>query len=318
MKVEFIRDGDHLVVDQKTEAFFRALDLQETHAGYHTICRSVYGAAKGDLPNVNSALGKDGVDVWHDCLDPTAAEGISRRIDHAITEPTPPNTNVPLDASFRHDLGTLLRDVLSPAATAMIEAYMGCHFRVVQCQLYRTQTGGSPHISFRWHRDMEPMAQVHIMLYLTASGPDHPGTEFLTLEGTRRMASYGYAFPKFSERIMDLRDAVPDSQPLPKIWRPELKAGDATVFGAPRVLHRGLDGAGGKRDVLLINLLPSLVSWEADISRFGWDHLFWDFGGSNTLQTNPFALTLEPDKRFSGNPVNEWVINGDLLPNAFG
>ena len=147
MKVDFTRDGDHLVVDPETEAFFRGLDLQETHAGYHTICRSVYAAAKGDLPIVNSALDKDGVVAWHDCLDPMAAEGVSRRIDHAITEPTPPNTNVPLDASFRHDLGTLLRDVLSPAATVMIEAYMGCHFRVVQCQLYRTQTGGSPRLT---------------------------------------------------------------------------------------------------------------------------------------------------------------------------
>ena len=69
---------------------------------------------------------------------------------------------------------------------------------------------------------------------------------------------------------------------------------------------------------MLINLLPSLVSWEADIARFGCHHLFWEFGESNTLQTNPFALTLEPDKRFSGKPVNEWVINADLLPEAFG
>ena len=317
MKVDLSRDGDHLVVDPETEAFFRGLDLQETHAGYHTICRSVYAAGKGALPIVNSALGEDGVDIWRDCLDPVAAEDISRRIDHAITEPTPPNTAVPLEATFRQDLSALLRDVFSPTRTAMIENYMGCHFRVVQCQLYRTQTSVSPHISFRWHRDMEPMAQIHIMLYLTPSGPHDPGTEFLTLEGTRRMASYGYAFPQFSERIMDLRDAVPDRLPLPKILRPELKAGDATVFGAPRILHRGLDGAGGKRDVMLINLLPSLVDWEADILRFGWNHLFWEFDESNTLQTNPFALILEADKRFSGQPVNKWVINGDLLPEAF-
>ena len=317
MRVEFTRDGDHLLVDPEIEEFFRALDLQETHAGYHTICRSVYAAGKGDLGIVNSVLGEDGVDIWRNCLDPASAAVISRRIDHAITAPTPPNTMVPLDSSFRQDIIALLPDVLSQTRTAMIETYMGCHFRVVQCQLYRTQTGVTPHISFHWHRDMEPMAQVHIMLYLTPSGPDDPGTEFLTLEGTRRMASYGYAFPQFSERIMDLQEAVPDRQPVPKIWRSELKAGDATVFGAPRILHRGLDGAGGKRDVLLINLLPSLVSWDTDIPRFGWDHLFWDFGGSNTLQTNPFALTLEPDKRFSGKPVNEWVINGDLLPEAF-
>ena len=318
MKVEFTRDGEHLVIDPETESFFRAFDLQETHAGYHTICRSVYGADKGEPPIVNSALGEDGVDTWRDCIDPAVAEDISRRIDHAIVTTTPPNTTVPLDSSFRQDLSALLNGVFSPTRTAIIEAYLGCHFRVVQCQLYRTETSVFPHISFRWHRDMEPMAQLHIMLYLTPSGPDDPTTEFLTLAGTRRMASYGYAFPQFSERIMDLRDAIPDRQPLPKIWRPKLKAGDATVFGAPRILHRGLDGAGGTRDVMLINLLPSLVSWEADIPRFGCDHLFWEFGESNTLQTNPFALTLEPDKRFSGKPVNEWVINADLLPEVFG
>ena len=98
----------------------------------------------------------------------------------------------------------------------------------------------------------------------------------------------------------------------------ERPIGNLRFFGAPRILHRGLDGVGEKRDVMLINLLPSLVSWEADIPRLGWDHLFWEFGGSNTLQTNPFALMLEADKRFSGQPVNKWVINGDLLPEAFG
>ena len=52
MKVEFTRDGEHLVIDPETESFFRAFDLHETHAGYHTICRSVYAADKGDLPIV--------------------------------------------------------------------------------------------------------------------------------------------------------------------------------------------------------------------------------------------------------------------------
>ena len=195
---------------------------------------------------------------------------------------------------------------------------MGSHFRVVQCQVYRTETGGKPHISFLWHRDMEPMAQVHIMVYLTASGPDQPGTQFLSITETRRMAKNGYAFPHFHERVSELADALPPDAPLPDVIHPELACGDATIFGAPRLLHRGLDGNGGHRDVLLLNLLPSLVPWHHDIVRFGGEHLFWESGDSDTLQTNPFALRLEPAKRLSGKPVSQWVIDAQLMPDGFG
>jgi len=318
MKVAFTRDGDHLVIDEETAAYFLNMDHQETHAGYHTICRSVFAAAKGDFVGAAGDLTTQGVDVIRQCMLPKVALSFSQRVDATIGKPTPPNTTVPLDAGFRSDLVGLLPDVLSAKVTAQVEAYMGCHFRVVQCQLYRTETGGEPHISFLWHRDMEPMAQVHIMVYLTPSGPDDPGTEFLSLAGTRTMAEKGYAYPQFDERVTSLADALPAGAQVPASMRPELAAGDATIFGAPRILHRGLDGQGGRRDVFLINLLPSLVPWQHDIARFGGHHLFWEGDASDTLQTNPFGLTLEPAPRFTGLPVSEWVIMGEMLPAGFG
>ncbi|MEK9723238.1 MAG: hypothetical protein VW405_07105, partial [Rhodospirillaceae bacterium] len=228
-----------------------------------------------------------------------------------------PNTAVPMDDALRANLAALLPTILSAEVTAMVEAYMGCHFRVVQCQLYRTETGGKPHVSFLWHRDMEPMAQVHVMVYFTASGPGDPGTEFLSLEDSRRMAMHGYAFPTFDERVADLADALPAGEPAPAAIRPELAAGDATIFAAPRLLHRGIDGSGGARDVFLLNLLPSLVPWQHDTARFGHDHLFWTGDGSDTLQTDPFRLILEPFTRHTGRPVSDWAILGDLLPDGF-
>ncbi len=317
MKVDFIRDGDHLRVDDATAAYFNEMDHHEAHAGYHTICRSVYRAAKGVPPALGGDLISQGIDVIRNCIEPGTGAEFSARIDAAIGQSTPPNTTVPLNDEFRADLGALLHQVLSDAVVAMVEHYMGSHFRVVQCQLYRTETGGEPHVSFLWHRDMEPMAQVHIMVYLTASGPDDPGTAFLSVEDTRRLADNGYAFPQFAERIADVAQALPPGAQAPKVIRPDLAAGDATIFGAPRLLHRGVDGRGGKRDVFLVNLLPSLVPWHHDISRFGTGHLFWDDAISDTLLTDPFALILKPAPRFSGKPVSDWVIKGNLLPDGF-
>jgi len=317
VKVDFSRDGDHLRVDSETEAFFLAMDHHETHAGYHTICRSVYAAAKG-APAAENELTQDGVTVLRGCLGPETVRELSERVEAAVGPSTPPNTTVPIDRELRTQLTELLPEILNAEVTAMIEAYLGCHFRAVHCQLYRTETGGEPHVSFLWHRDMEPMAQLHIMVYLTHSHPGDPGTEFLSLTDTRRMAENGYAFPHFTDRIADLAEVLPDGEAAPEILHPRLEAGDATLFAAPRILHRGLDGTGGKRDVFLINLLPSLVPWQNDLARFGGDHLFWEGPDSDTLQTNPFPLIIEPAQRFTGKPVPEWVIMGDMLPEGFG
>ncbi|MEK9723549.1 MAG: hypothetical protein VW405_08695, partial [Rhodospirillaceae bacterium] len=62
MNVQFERDGDHLVIDAETAAYFQAMDAQEMHAGYHTICRAVYRAAKGAAPAPAGDLARLGVD----------------------------------------------------------------------------------------------------------------------------------------------------------------------------------------------------------------------------------------------------------------
>ena len=92
--------------------------------------------------------------------------------------------------------------------------------------------------------------------------------------------------------------------------------GDALVFAAPRVLHRGWLPAHEPRDVLLFVLQPSFTPWHHELEDFGIDHLFLDHT-KNTLHTNPFEMFHPNVKAEQSDKVpfiDGWVVLGDLMP----
>ena len=95
-----------------------------------------------------------------------------------------------------------------------------------------------------------------------------------------------------------------------------LDAGDAVIFAAPRILHRGVAPKRGYRDILVLNTVPSLVPWRATLEEFGTNHLFSIDGGTrNTLLTDPFD-PLMPFFRGKPGPIDmpPWAMFGGMLP----
>lgn len=94
------------------------------------------------------------------------------------------------------------------------------------------------------------------------------------------MRAGGVCFSGPLEAIADLATLFPSDDTSISPVRPALSAGDATVFTPSRILHRGdLPGA-GVRDLLVLNILPSLNPWDRELAAFPFARLF---AGRSTL-----------------------------------
>jgi len=197
-----------------------------------------------------------------------------------------------------------------------LESYFGSFFRIYSAVTYRTHAV-EPHIgSFLWHRDTAPMSQIHVIVYLTDSGPETGATFALNIRQTVRAASLGYHFESLEDRIQDIDTVFADVDEIPEVVRHDVAAGDSLVIAPSRVLHRGSLPKTGYRDTFTLIILPSMTPWRRDIEEFGDDHVFQKIS-SATLSTNPFeALSpLIPEETERGVSVrDQWVLTGQMFP----
>ncbi|MDD9876298.1 MAG: hypothetical protein OXR84_02520, partial [Magnetovibrio sp.] len=168
----------------------------------------------------------------------------------------------------------------------LIEAYLGCFFRIDHIEMMRSRPAEISGKSYEWHRDFDPMAKIHILIYLTVSGPLIRTTFFANVADTRRCVEQGYAFPPRSRRVADINSLFPDDADPIVPTRPTLAAGDATIFTPSRILHRGIIHDTEYRDLLVLNILPSMNPWENEIAHLGTERLFI---GRSTLWFDPFT-----------------------------
>lgn len=287
-------------VDPAQEAELLALPPMFRHLAFHLICRSVYAQTVGEPPAPPSLeFAEQGVTSFPGAIPrdlalrlsafttellAAAASTMKSKSEH---QPDGANLTVPIPVEFRSVFLDLLPAVLSPAVARTIEHALGSHFRIDHCALYRTRPVPVSQGSFQWHRDLAPMGQFHIMLYLTDSGPEGGGTEFLSLADTRRMAQAGYAFPNVGERVAELSDLIGAEADSILPIRPRPAAGDAILFSAARVLHRGILPTRGFRDVFLLVMQPSTQSWRQELEDFGAKHIFVS-GDREAYISNPF------------------------------
>ena len=89
--------------------------------------------------------------------------------------------------------------------------------------------------------------------------------------------------------------------------RPLLDIGDATIFDAARIMHRGVAPAGKLRDVVVLNILPSLNPWQEDMEFLGNERLFEHRG---TFFTNPFVLGYPKIRRCPELNLPGWYVYG--------
>lgn len=327
MDVKFIRQGGRIALHPDCEPALVALPPWRRHALHHRICGTLYAHQGAPAATGDPELAEKGIAVVRKVLSKKDAAALSRRAGQAIeasgghedpvANPDNAAQAVACDPALRRSVVAALPTILDERRTALLERYFGCHFRIDNLRIYRTYPSAESTVSFRWHRDAAPMAQVHIMLYLTNSGDESGSTSFLDIGQTRLAARAGYHYPHIATRTGDIEEVFAGTSHKPKVNRPKVKAGDAIVFAAPRVLHCGNLPAAGFRDVLLLVLLPSLMPWRRDVEDINPDYLFIT-DSKSTLLTNPYKLcnpTVASEVLSGKSPdLEPWVCEGDLFP----
>lgn len=323
--IQLVREGRIWRIDPKAVPQLMQLEPMVRHAVHHRICQKVYGQTKGLPPTpADRTFIERGVVTLPNRIPPTLAEKLSgfgteilRTTGQARGLPgrgpkefrtDDANTTIAVPQEMHSVFLDLLPSIIDADVQTMLEAYLGSFFRVDHCALYRTQRTDEPLVSFRWHRDLASMGQVHIMLYLTPSGDDRGATDFIPIEDTRRLAEAGYAFVNMDDRVLDFDARTPGNDSPPEIVRPRLGAGDAVMFGASRVLHRGIQPRHGFRDVFLAVLLPSTVPWQVELEELGRDHLLLS-GDKEAYLSNPFIAFNPTHREFTGG-----FIHGTIIP----
>lgn len=326
--VKFIQQNGRISLHPDCEPTLVALPPWRRHALHHRIAGAVYAHQGGSAAEGDPELAENGITIIRKMLSKKDAGLLSRRAGRVIDatgghldatdDPDNAAQVVECDVDLRRMVVEMLPTILNEKHTATFERYFGCHFRIDNLRLYRTYPSKKSTISFRWHRDVAPMAQVHVMLYLTDSGDKAGSTSFLDIEQTKLAARAGYHYPNIAKRTGDIEEVFADTRHKPKVNRPQVRAGDAIAFAAPRVLHCGNLPLTGFRDVLLLVLLPSFMPWQRDVEDINPDYLFIT-DSKSTLLTNPYKLcnpTIASEVIYGRSPdLEPWVCEGDLFPH---
>jgi len=330
MELKFINEGNRVQLHPDCKEAVAGLSPWHRHAVFHRVCQQVYQSRGAAPAPADSDLSVRGVDVLRQCLSTDDAGRISNQIT-ATLEALGPNagahgpvsddpgltiTDVPIEGGLRDSLRECLPLLLNSRTEQLLESYYGSYFQIYSALAYRTHANETHIGSFLWHRDVAPMAQVHLILYLTESGPETGATMVLDFAQTTRAAVIGYHYEGLDERIKDIEEIFTETGTDPSISCPDLQPGDGLVFSAARALHRGSLPKTGYRDTFTLVLLPSLVPWRQDIEEFGDDHIF---GRKfyRTLETDPFqalspAVPIRPGDKLSFD--EQWVLAGHMFP----
>ena len=334
MEIQLIQHHGRIAPHPDCEPALAGLPPWRRHAVHHQLCRSVYAAERkssraGDSDG-DGDLTARGIAVFPELLGGDEAAEFSDRIGAAIAagrdgddaavaaseEPDDALVVVDSDGDLIGRAAAALPSILGERANAALERYFGSYYRVDCLRIVRTYPTARGHVSFSWHRDAAPMAQVHILAYLTDADDDSGGTSFLDLEQTRMAAEAGYHYPDLNARKNDIDDVFAGTGLTATVNRPRLAAGDGVAFSSSRVLHRGHAPLAGFRDYLIAVLLPSFHPWQTDIEQFGPEYMFVS-GSKCTLRSNPFQFfnPSNPDETRRNFAPEAWNRNGDLQPS---
>ncbi|MCH7937486.1 MAG: hypothetical protein IH994_10430 [Proteobacteria bacterium] len=328
MDVTFRREGRLIYARDEDIGAIVAMEPFQRHAGFHRACRQFYPADRGRQP---SDLSRKGLGQYPGLLTAEQAGGISRLAGTLLEEkgpdggafgplPSAPgeaNVTVPPDKRMVEAVVNVLDKIFRPQVVTDLEGYLGCYFRIDQASVYRTHPVEKSTISFQWHRDIAPMSQVHLMVYLTPGGDECGATDFLDFQQTQEAAIKGYHYTTYENRTDDIDTVFAPLGKTAEVTRPKLGPGDGLIFAAPRVLHRGWLPKEGFRDAMLFVLLPSMVPWNYEIEDFGTDYVFLP-DSKNTLHANPFLLfnpSIVEEKADNIQIPEDWIFLGAMFPS---
>ncbi len=290
MEMRLSQQDGLIAFDPGSTDFLLEQNPMEFHSEFHRICQRLFPEVRLELPQPGSlatALTSNGHGVERSFLSRETARAVSAAFDCLVNESSASvNAKINADIGLQEQIVSVISEALLSGIGDELEAYLGCFFRIDHCDLMRSRLAPDSGASFLWHRDFDPMAKLHVLIYLTDCEAESPATLFTNFQDTRRCAQVGYSFPARSKRIADLAMLFPSGDTPISLVRPTLSAGDATVFAPSRILHRGDVRGHGVRDLIVLNIVPSLNPWDRELAAFPVARLF---ANRSTLWYDPFS-----------------------------
>ncbi len=319
INIERIEDGKFVFSDPRANAVVAQMDPWDRHVIYHRLCQQIYSqspdAARASETN---DLKSQGFQTVRSVVTEADNEALRAMLDHKclvaadrISDQQVAQINVTWNRPQVLAVRDMLPGIFSRGLGEALEVYFGAYFRIVSLSLARTVPIAANECSFMWHRDAEPAQQTHIMLYLTESTVQTGSTSFLTFADTRAAAQQGYSYPLPDQRVADLDDWQGIAEQSITPVRPDVNAGDALIFAASRVLHKGNAPIDGHRDAITMVVLPSPVPWQDYLERNP-DIFVERHHGSAAIE--PFGGTIMSDdgRRYAPG----WAVGAGIMPDV--
>lgn len=235
-------------------------------------CRASFGGAGSVVPNAEAlAELRDRGVTRVDAMEAQLAAALREQV-LALPAATRRFENEDYGEQFvvPEDLETtILRAVLPPHLTALIEHYFGSHFHIYNAHITRLPPRAPSKRSLLWHCDSGPSQHLKLLVYFENSETSGGNTAFLDRRASDGFLEQGYTFGPLRRRRDDLSGLARrlDIRFEPRTW--PLMAGQGLLFEPSRVLHRGVIPDRGARHIVTLLLLPSPIPWPQALEEQG-------------------------------------------------
>ena len=177
-----------------------------------------------------------------------------------------------VQTTHKRKIISILKEIITDDVDKSIISHFGSEYLPTTVGFSRTEAGFDAE-SARWHYDGGPNKHLVMMIYLTDCEPDGASTTiFANRKTSETFIEIGYAFGPVDKRLDN--DGALELAKLNGIeFEPinlNTKAGDAVLFDARHIIHRGFYPKIEPRYTIAASFVPYANNWEegCDITFF--------------------------------------------------